>query len=120
MLYPALWADQTNVKNSTGFSPFQLVHGVEEVTPIECEIPYLKISIHVLPDTTELEECLLHLENLDELRRDVLTANDAHKNRVKINMINRSNLGFFLKGSLSCSGIRTKNPWGQGNSGLCG
>ena len=66
MMYPALWAYQSNVKISTGFSPFQLVHGVESVTPIECEILSLRISIHVLPDTSELEERLLHLEHLDE------------------------------------------------------
>ena len=66
MLYPALWAYRTNVKTATGFSPFQLLLEVEAVTPVECEIPSLKISIHVLPDTTELEECLLHLEHLDE------------------------------------------------------
>ena len=35
MLYPALWAYYTNVKTATGFSPFQLVHGVEAVIPIE-------------------------------------------------------------------------------------
>ena len=83
MLYPARWAYRTNVKTTTGFSPFQLIHGVEVVTPIECEIPSLRIDIHVLPDMTELEECLLHLEHLDELRRDALIANEAHKNRVK-------------------------------------
>ena len=66
MLYPTLWAYRTNVKNAIGFSPFQLIHGVEAVTSIECEIPSLKIAIHVLPDTTELEEHLLHLEHLDE------------------------------------------------------
>ena len=66
MLYLALWSCRTNVKTATGFSPFQLVHGVEAVTPIECEIPSLKIAIHVLPDTTKLEERLLHLEHLDE------------------------------------------------------
>ena len=66
MLYPALWTYRTNVKTATGFSPFQLIHGVEAVTPVECEIPSLKIAIHVLPDTTELEECLVHLEHLDE------------------------------------------------------
>ena len=66
MLYPALWAYRTNVKTATGFSPFQLVHGVEVVTPVECEIPSLKIAIHVLPDTTKLEERLVHLEHLDE------------------------------------------------------
>ena len=83
MLYPALWAYRTNVKTATGFSPFQLIHGVVSVTPIKCEIPSLRIVIHVLPDTTKLEECLLHLEHLDEHRRDVLTTNQAHKNRVK-------------------------------------
>ena len=66
MLYPVLWAYQTNVKTSTGFSPFQLVHGVEVITPVECEISSLRISIHVLLDTSELEEHLLHLQHLDE------------------------------------------------------
>ena len=74
---------QTNVKIATGFPPFKLVHGVEFVTPTECEIPSFKIAIHVLPDTTELEEHLLHLEHLDEQCRDVLIANQDHKNRVK-------------------------------------
>ena len=39
MLYPALWAYRTNVKNAMGFSPFQHVHRVEAVTPVECENP---------------------------------------------------------------------------------
>ena len=71
------------MKTATGFSPFQLVHEVEAVTLVECEIMSLKIDIHMLPDTTELEERLLHLEHLDEQCRDALTANEAHKNRVK-------------------------------------
>ena len=54
MLYHALWSYRTNVKISRGFSPFQFVHGVEAVTPVECEIPSVKISIHVLTDMTEL------------------------------------------------------------------
>ena len=66
MLYLALWEYRTNFNTTTIFSPFQLVHRVEAVTLVECEIPSLKIAIHVLPDTTELEEHLLHLENLDE------------------------------------------------------
>ena len=82
--YTLLFGCTANVKTATCFSPFQLVHGVEVVTPIECEIPSLKIAIHVLPDTTELEERPIHLEHLDEQHRDALTANQAHKNRVKI------------------------------------
>ena len=71
------------MKTIIGFSPFQLIHGVEAVTLVECAILSLKISIHVLPDMTELEECLLHLEHLDEQRRDAPTKNEDHKNRVK-------------------------------------
>ena len=100
MLYPTLWAYQTNVKTTTGFSPFQLVHGVEVVTPIECEIPSLRIVIHVLPDMTELEERLLHLEHLDEQRRDVLTTNQAHKNRVKSQYDKLVKPQFFSEGEL--------------------
>ena len=48
------------------FSPFQLIHGVEAVTPVECQISSLKIVIHMLPNTMKLEEHLVHLEHLDE------------------------------------------------------
>ena len=100
MLYPTLWAYWTNVKTTTGFSPFQLVHRVEAVTPVECEIPSLNIVIHVLPDTTELEERLLHLEHLDEQRRDALTANKAHKNNVKIQYNKSVKPRIFFEGEL--------------------
>ena len=72
MLYFALWAYRTTVKTATYFSPYQLVHGVESVLLIECEIPSLKLAIELLPDTSPLEERLVHLEQLDEKRRDYL------------------------------------------------
>ena len=114
MLYPALWAYRTNKKTATGFSPFQLVYGVEAVTPIECEIPSLKISIHVLPDTTELEERLVHLEHLDEQRRDVLTANQAHKNRVKTQYDKSFKPRVFSEGKLVLLWDQDKEPLGAG------
>ena len=39
MLYPALWDYRTVVKTATGFSPYRLVHGVESILLVECEIP---------------------------------------------------------------------------------
>ena len=54
MLYPALWAYQTNVNTATGFSSFHLIHGVKIATPVGCEIPSLKIVIYVLPNSTDL------------------------------------------------------------------
>ena len=100
MLYPTLWEYWTNVKIATGFSPFQLVHGVEAVTLVEREIPSLKIDIHVLPGMNELEERLLHLEHLDEQRRDALTTNEAHKNRVKNQYDKSVKPRIFSKGEL--------------------
>ena len=114
MLYPALWDYRTNVKTSMGFSPFQLVHEVEAVTPIECEILSLKIAIHVLPDTTELEEHLVHLEHLDEQRRDALTANQAHKNRVKSQYDKTVKPRVFSEGELVLLWDQDKEPLGAG------
>ena len=84
MLFPTLWAYQTSVKTATGFTPFQLVYGVEAIFPIECEIPSLKIAVQLLPETFALEARLVELEQLDETRRDAATTNEAHKRRVKL------------------------------------
>ena len=64
MLYPTLWAYQTAVNTATGFSPYKLVHGGESILPVECEIPSLKLAVELLPDTSPLEEHLVHLEQL--------------------------------------------------------
>jgi hypothetical protein len=66
MLYSALWAYQMFVKVAAGFSPFQLVYGLEVVLPIECQISSLKLAVQLLPDTSPLEERLLYLEQLNE------------------------------------------------------
>ena len=46
-----------------------LVHGVESVLPVECEIPSLKLSIELFSDTYALKEQLFHLKQLDEQHR---------------------------------------------------
>ena len=84
MLYPTLWAYRTVVKTTTGFSPYQLVHGVEYVFPVECEIPSLKLAIELLLDTSPLEERLVHLEQLDETCQDALVALEVNKHRIKV------------------------------------
>ena len=84
MLYPALWAYRTAVKTTIDFSPYQLIHGVEFVLSVECEIPSLKLAIELLPDTSALEERLVHLEQLDEQRWDALVALEVNKHRVKV------------------------------------
>ena len=84
MLFPTLWAYRTSIKTTTGFTPFQLVYGVEAIFPIECEIPSLRIAFQLLPETSALEARLVELKHLDGTRRYVETANKAHKCRVKL------------------------------------
>ena len=84
MLFPTLWAYRTSVKTATGFTPFQLIYGVEAIFLIECKIPSLRIAVQLLPETSALEERLVELEQFDETRRDAATANEAHKHRVKM------------------------------------
>jgi hypothetical protein len=66
MLYSTLCVCQTSVKTTSGFSPFQLVYGLEAIFPIEFQIPSLKLAVELLPDTTPLKECLLYLDHLYE------------------------------------------------------
>ena len=84
MLYPSLWAYRVAIKNATIFSPYQLVHGVESILSVECEIHSLKLVVQLLPNTSALEEHLVHLEQLDEQRRDALVALEVNKRRVKV------------------------------------
>ena len=83
MLFSALWAYRTLVRTSTGFTPFQLVYGLEVVLPIECEIPSLKLAIELLPATSEEEKCFLYLAHLDENRCIAALANETHAKRMK-------------------------------------
>ena len=68
----------------------------------------------MLSDTTELEEHIIHLENLDEKRRDALTANQAHKNRVKIQYDKSVKHWIFSEGELVLLWDQDKEPLGVG------
>ena len=100
MLYHALWAYRTAVKIATYFSPYQLVHGLESVLSVECKIPSLKLAVELLPDTSALEECLVHLEQLDEQRRDALVALEVNKHCVKVQYDKSIRLRRFSEGDL--------------------
>ena len=112
MLYPTFWAHRTAVKTATNFSPYQLVHGVESVLPVECEIPSLKLSIEIFPDTSALEECLVHLEQFDEQCRDALVALEVNKCCVKVQYDKSVHLRKFSEGDLVLLWDQAKEPLG--------
>ena len=112
MLYPSLWAYRTTVKTTTSFSPYQLVHGVESVLLVECEIPSLKLAIKILPDTSALEERLVHLEQLDEQRRDALVALEVNQRRVKVQYDKSICPRIFSEGDMVLLWDQAKEPFG--------
>ena len=72
MLFSALCSYRTSTKTTIGFTPFRLVHGVESILPIECQIPSLYLMVELLPDTSPLEEQILQLEQTIEDHRATL------------------------------------------------
>ena len=83
ILYLALWAYRTSVRNATGCTPFQLVYSLEQILLVQCEISSLKLAVDLLPGTSEEEARFLELIPLDETRCNAASANEAHKKRVK-------------------------------------
>eukprot|EP00253_Pinus_taeda_P028060 PITA_28060 len=91
---------QTSVRNATGFTPFQLVYGLEEILPVQCEISPLKLAVDLLPGTSEEEACFLELIQLDETCRDIASANEAHKKQVKAQFDKNVKPRVFSEGDL--------------------
>ena len=83
--------------------------------PVECELPWLNISIHLLLDTIEIEVCLLHLEHLDYQRRDALRENEAHKQWMKNQYDKVIQPMVFSEGDLVLVYNQDKEPLGACN-----
>lgn len=78
-LFSVLWAYRSSAKTATRFTSFQLIYGLEEVIPIECEIPSLKLVFELLPNTIIEEEHFLYLPLLDEHHCEDAMANESNK-----------------------------------------
>ena len=70
----ALWAYRTTWRNTTGFSPYDLVYGKSVIFPIEFEIKNLKTTTEVNLDVTEAQK--RRLNQLNELDENQLAAVD--------------------------------------------
>jgi hypothetical protein len=87
---------------------------VESILPIECEIPSLKLAVELLPDTSDLERCLIHLESLDEQHRDAFTDIEANKKRVKVQYDKSVCPWLYAEGDLVLLYDQAKEPLGAG------
>ena len=100
MLFSALWDYRTPKKTATGFTPFCLVHGVESVLPIECQIPSLHLVVELLPDTSPLEERLLQLKKTIEYHRAALQVIEVVKTRSKVHYDSHVHPHTFSEGDM--------------------
>jgi hypothetical protein len=87
---------------------------VESILPIECEIPSLRLVVALLPDTSDLERCLIHLESLDEQRRDAFATIEANKRCVKVKYDKSVYPRLYDEGDLVLLYDQAKEPLGAG------
>eukprot|EP00253_Pinus_taeda_P013457 PITA_13457 len=71
-------------------------------------------AVELLPETSSLEERLLHLEHLDEQRRDAATMNETHKKRVKTQYDKSVRPRVFTEGDLVLIYNQDKDALGAG------
>lgn len=114
MLFLAPWAYWTATKETTGFTPFQLVYGLEATLPIECQICSLKLVFELLPRTSMEKERLLYLERLDETRHIFALVIKAQKKQVKAQYDKTITPRVFLKVTWSCYMIKSMINWELG------
>lgn len=100
ILFSTLWAYKTSANTTIGFSPFQLVYGLDATLPIECKIPSLKLAIELLPNTSLEEERLLYLERLDKTHCIDAMVIEAQRKHVKAHFDRTVSPHIFSKGDL--------------------
>jgi hypothetical protein len=100
IIFLSLWAYQTSVKYAMGFTPFQLVYGIEVILLIECEIMSLKLAVELLPNNIVEEERLFYLMQLDETHRDVVLVIETQKKHIKAQYDKYVKPRFFSEGDL--------------------
>eukprot|EP00253_Pinus_taeda_P007942 PITA_07942 len=67
LLKDAVWAYRITWKNTTGFSPYQLVYGKEALLPIEFQIQTYKLAAELGLDLTKAQQQqIMELNQLDE------------------------------------------------------
>ena len=114
MLFSTLWAYHTSTKTTTSFTLFHLVHGVESVLPIECQISSLHLIVELLPDTSPLEEGLLQIKQTIEDRRASLQAIELAKTRSKVHYDSHVHPRTFSEGDMVLVYDKPNDKFGKG------
>ena len=72
-LLEALWAYCTTWKNTTSFSPYEMVYGKQVLLPIEFQISTYRLAAELGMDLNEdQKQRMMQVNELDEVRQDAL------------------------------------------------
>jgi hypothetical protein len=87
---------------------------VDLILPIKCEIHSLKSIVVLLPDTSNIERLLVHLESLHKQRRDASMTIKVNKIHVKVQYNKSSYPRLYAEGDLVLLYDQDKEPLGVG------
>jgi hypothetical protein len=73
---------------------------LKSFSPIECEIPSMKLVVELLPNTSAEEECRLYLMELDETRHYSTLVIETQKKHIKSQYDKHVKLHVFSEGDL--------------------
>jgi len=69
----ALWAYRTTWRNTTGYTPYQLVYGKQVLLPIEFQVKTFRTAAQLSLNLDEAQkQRLMQLNELDEIRQDAV------------------------------------------------
>jgi hypothetical protein len=72
-LLEALWAYRTTWRNTTGFTPYELVYGKHVLLPIELQVKTFRTTAQLGIDLSEAQkQRIAQLNELDEIRQDAV------------------------------------------------
>ena len=72
-LLEALWAYHTTWKNTTYYSPYEMVYGKQVLLPIEFQISTYRLAVELGMDLNEAQQQrMMQLNELVEVRQDAL------------------------------------------------
>jgi hypothetical protein len=86
------------------------VQSVESILPIECEIHSLRLVVALLPETFNLEQCIVHLQILDEQHRDASMTIEVNKRCVKFQYDKSTCPRKYIEGDLFLLYNQAKGP----------
>jgi len=111
MLPYALYGYRTSMRTSTGATPFSLVYGMEDVLPIEVEIPSLRVLMEA--ELTKAEWCQNRYDQLnmiEEKRMAALCHGQLYQSRMKQAFDKRVRPHEFKEGDLVVKSIKSFQP----------